>query len=160
MAYKYYFFYNILCVIILQSFAKQLSLRLNIQPFAEYAVAPYVGAWIETSNYRQQFEESFVAPYVGAWIETVQSLNYSKVDLSHPTWVRGLKHNLATDDNGKNQSHPTWVRGLKPYINYTKIIHVIVAPYVGAWIETLRLSYYLPTYFVAPYVGAWIETSL
>ena len=32
---------------------------------------------------------------------------------SHPTWVRGLKHN--TDDNFilHNVSHPTWVRGLK-----------------------------------------------
>ena len=70
MAYKYYFFYNILCVIILQSFAKQLSLRLNIQPFAEYAVAPYVGAWIETGEQNQ--------------------LN-KNLNPSHPTWVRGLK---------------------------------------------------------------------
>ena len=70
MAYKYYFFYNILCVIILQSFAKQLSLRLNIQPFAEYAVAPYVGAWIETLECVIDLRSCGVAPYVGAWIET------------------------------------------------------------------------------------------
>ena len=36
----------------------------------------------------------------------------------------------------------------------------MVAPYVGAWIETAeRLQRYFSEY-VAPYVGAWIETRL
>ena len=36
----------------------------------------------------------------------------------------------------------------------------LVAPYVGAWIETSQVSEFsLPTE-VAPYVGAWIETHL
>ena len=36
----------------------------------EFAVAPYVGAWIETRN-KSGCKGSFqVAPYVGAWIET------------------------------------------------------------------------------------------
>ena len=34
-----------------------------------------------------------------------------------------------------------------------------VAPYVGAWIETLHLRGGLSAPLVAPYVGAWIETS-
>ena len=35
---------------------------------------------------------------------------------------------------------------------------LLVAPYVGAWIETfLTLSSISPA-LVAPYVGAWIET--
>ena len=34
-----------------------------------YAVAPYVGAWIETDNYNKNLSQ--------VW--------------SHPTWVRGLK---------------------------------------------------------------------
>ena len=34
-----------------------------------------------------------------------------------------------------------------------------VAPYVGAWIETLCFYLFLLGYDVAPYVGAWIETS-
>ena len=33
-----------------------------------------------------------------------------------------------------------------------------VAPYVGAWIETLLLSILSLLLTVAPYVGAWIET--
>ena len=33
-------------------------------------VAPYVGAWIETSSCTQASPVPEVAPYVGAWIET------------------------------------------------------------------------------------------
>ena len=33
-------------------------------------VAPYVGAWIETSSTRLCGLAASVAPYVGAWIET------------------------------------------------------------------------------------------
>ena len=33
-------------------------------------VAPYVGAWIETSKLAQKLNQNGVAPYVGAWIET------------------------------------------------------------------------------------------
>ena len=36
--------------------------------------------------------------------------------------------------------------------------HCVVAPYVGAWIETCHSTSYLPFGRVAPYVGAWIET--
>ena len=34
-----------------------------------------------------------------------------------------------------------------------------VAPYVGAWIETLLYLISIFVFVVAPYVGAWIETS-
>ena len=57
--------------------------------------------------------------------------------LSHPTWVRGLKRS-GKDANGKE-----WK----------------VAPYVGAWIETVIVIDYRFEFLVAPYVGAWIETS-
>ena len=33
-------------------------------------VAPYVGAWIETSSKASPWTIYEVAPYVGAWIET------------------------------------------------------------------------------------------
>ena len=32
-----------------------------------------------------------VAPYVGAWIETSEYLSIDGDNKSHPTWVRGLK---------------------------------------------------------------------
>ena len=55
-------------------------------------VAPLVGAWIETSNLDDKEAALKVAPLVGAWIETDE--DYAVVnffDLSHPSWVRGLK---------------------------------------------------------------------
>lgn len=34
-----------------------------------FAVAPYVGAWIEISHFSVPSAYSLVAPYVGAWIK-------------------------------------------------------------------------------------------
>ena len=50
-------------------------MHIDIQPFAEYAVAPYVGAWIETLLIDRESICFAVAPYVGAWIETVWAWN-------------------------------------------------------------------------------------
>ena len=33
--------------------------------------------------------------------------------MSHPSWVRGLKHGNTVGDFYWNASHPSWVRGLK-----------------------------------------------
>ena len=88
-------------------------MHVDIQPFAEYAVAPYVGAWIETL--RGRLQRAFL------W--------------SHPTWVRGLKLETITNFLIFSLSHPTWVRGLKPF-GLDSIRLLDVAPYVGAWIET------------------------
>ena len=90
-------------------------MHVDIQPFAEYAVAPYVGAWIETLTI---------------------VVTCSK-KLSHPTWVRGLKHTYQDIANFAAK----------------------VAPYVGAWIETIIIRSIKFVKLVAPYVGAWIETS-
>ena len=51
-----------------------------------------------------------------------------------------------------------WVRGLKLLRIRCGLRYIVVAPYVGAWIETRleRLRVHRQT--VAPYVGAWIET--
>ena len=56
-----------------------------------YHVAPHVGAWIETSSNRM------------LWLHT----------LSHPMWVRGLKHEASDFAHLVKTSHPMWVRGLK-----------------------------------------------
>ena len=56
-----------------------------------------------------------VAPYVGAWIETTSSMSYIRGNTSHPTWVRGLKPVLSVLLLKLVRSHPTWVRGLKPF---------------------------------------------
>ena len=43
------------------------------------AVAPYVGAWIETLLCNQCFQFGNVAPYVGAWIETLKPEAMKKI---------------------------------------------------------------------------------
>ena len=40
------------------------------------AVAPFVGAWIETNSLKQLCQPPSVAPFVGAWIETPGRLMY------------------------------------------------------------------------------------
>ena len=134
-------------------------MHIDIQPFAEYAVAPYVGAWIETFAIHFIIEDWSVAPYVGAWIETHNKKRFSHQEMSHPTWVRGLKQ-LTEHKGDKNlKSHPTWVRGLKHLSMMRKMNSCSSHP---TWVRGLKLKWqtlrimYHP---VAPYVGAWIETS-
>ena len=57
-------------------------------------------------------------------------------------------------------SHLTWVRGLKHRLHPHQEPEKDVAPYVGAWIETLLGILRVFNNSVAPYVGAWIETPL
>ena len=57
-------------------------------------------------------------------------------------------------------SHPMWVRGLKHLETSIAWNETEVAPYVGAWIETFEGVQYGALSMVAPYVGAWIETSI
>ena len=74
-------------------------------------------------------------------------------------WERGLKlcegltrpHNIA--------SLPVWERGLKHLSAFQIICSVIVAPRVGAWIETTLCYIKTEQKGVAPRVGAWIETT-
>ena len=74
--------------------------------------------------------------------------------------MRGLKQSRQNQQiQGQSKSHPLWVRGLKhnPLILHYVLNHV--APFVGAWIETVRLLFFCTLTIVAPFVGAWIETS-
>ena len=96
-------------------------------------------------------------------------------------WVRGLKHVNLFLTWGEVESHPVWVRGLKLVVQaHTHDAVGVVAPRVGAWIETLPPDHWnqvvqshpvwvrgLKPIFnsgiryiliVAPRVGAWIET--
>ena len=102
--------------------------------------------------------------------------------MSHPVWVRGLKHgpnahgmlqglvaprvgawietaNLSGIWNDE-PSHPVWVRGLKRHLLVERFEIQIVAPRVGAWIETEKKMWASIDVMVAPRVGAWIETPL
>ena len=80
-------------------------------------VAPYVGAWIETFAVGGWLGSLVVAPYVGAWIETALNTTVKSKNMSHPTWVRGLKQQDSQAFSLGYKSHPTWVRGLKLYMS-------------------------------------------
>ena len=61
----------------------------------------------------QSEELAAVAPYVGAWIETYLLKHFAKHGVSHPMWVRGLKLIISHRASLRVGSHPMWVRGLK-----------------------------------------------
>ena len=89
---------------------------------------------------------------------------------------------MSQDSADELKSHPVWVRGLKLKIGLIDKPDTLVAPRVGAWIETpsivalydyeeshpvwvrgLKLSNSSSACgirVVAPRVGAWIETSI
>ena len=80
--------------------------------------------------------------------------------MSHPTWVRGLKHYLCQNKARPQEVAPyvgAWIETLQHRID---ILSGVVAPYVGAWIETGIPSILYSINLVAPYVGAWIETRM
>ena len=54
-------------------------------------------------------------------------------------------------------SLPLWERGLKFLALAKSPLSVIVAPFVGAWIEIGAPSFGNSDAAVAPFVGAWIE---
>ena len=101
-------------------------------------VAPRVGAWIETSIVESSPRLDTVAPRVGAWIETLLLLLFRLLVRSHPVWVRGLKPQSVVKSSRAFWSHPVWVRGLKPREKMPMKLLTMVAPRVGAWIETYQ----------------------
>ena len=64
---------------------------------------------------------------------------------------------LAYNDT-RLPSLPIRGRGLKQTSFFQNRVQAQVAPYTGAWIETLRNFTSYPNWLVAPYTGAWIET--
>ena len=99
-------------------------------------IAPYVGAWIETSSSASVQTSLSIAPYVGAWIETTKMMANQQRYIIAPyvgAWIETPDY-----PNGINTER--------------------IAPYVGAWIETSVNEIVLFVYNIAPYVGAWIET--
>ena len=123
----------------------------DIQLFAEYAVTPFVGVWIETNGETGYSRIEKVTPFVGVWIETyiieaiklrgkvtpfvgvwIETENTARLYdnvLSHPSWVCGLKPLVRSARPSHSESHPSWVCGLKlENVGVTKT----------AWGHTLR----------------------
>ena len=56
-----------------------------------WRVAPHMGAWIEIRPARPMVMALIVAPRMGAWIEITSRKPVNRFDMSHPTWMHGLK---------------------------------------------------------------------
>ena len=54
-------------------------------------VTPFVGVWIETFEANSISNSPNVTPFVGVWIETIGMQTQYRCELSHPSWVCGLK---------------------------------------------------------------------
>ena len=95
---------------------------------------------------------------MGAWIETRQQTATERERTSHPVWVRGLKHQMGALRHVNEVVAPrvgAWIE-TSPSLRGWRF--GCVAPRVGAWIETGLLRSSFRRTFVAPRVGAWIET--
>ena len=64
----------------------------------ENNVTPFVGVWIETIFRLLAYQKICVTPFVGVWIETQSSYYNQMSGLSHPSWVCGLKHYQALQE--------------------------------------------------------------
>ena len=64
-------------------------------------VTPCVGVWIETFDRMPVGSEDFVTPCVGVWIETFNREFNNTLFWSHPAWVCGLKHRIASKRGGR-----------------------------------------------------------
>ena len=119
-----------------------------------------MGAWIETCARAASGPCRAVAPRVGAWIETGLTERYRSVkEVSRPAWARGLKHGAQDWPAPPAGSRPAWARGLKRGRRRGLRNRPLVAPRVGAWIETRWAMVLIAGLSqVAPRVGAWIET--
>ena len=54
------------------SWVRGLKLNVDATNLALHFVAPFMGAWIETSVSGGTSDDGPVAPFMGAWIETVK----------------------------------------------------------------------------------------
>ena len=74
------------------SWVRGLKLPIGRKCEGIMEVAPFMGAWIEIPPGDNMYTNNKVAPFMGAWIEIcTYDSNNLLTDMSHPSWVRGLK---------------------------------------------------------------------
>ena len=78
-----------------------------------YAVAPFVGAWIEICTVKVKSVLGSVAPFVGAWIEICHSVLCDSFLSSLRSSERGLKSTKASNETVEKESLRSSERGLK-----------------------------------------------
>ena len=80
-------------------------MHCDIQPFAEYAVTPFVGVWIETLKEKGGIFEPEVTPFVGVWIETQRCRGSRKAAQVTPfvgVWIETRNRRLIYGNNKRH----------------------------------------------------------
>ena len=79
--------------------------------------------------------------------------------MSPLAWGRGLKHGFCTPHDGQQLVAPRVGAWIETHCSRKGKGRTHVAPCAGAWIETFILPRKAPLHTVAPCAGAWIETA-
>ena len=95
-----------------------------------------------------EIKNRLVAPHVGAWIETYyRAYHYAPCHCRTPCGCVDWNCLWFCCRFRHIWSHPMWVRGLKLVLYIVSLRHRLVAPHVGAWIETqCRILYWMSYY--------------
>ncbi len=118
---------------------------------------PSRGRGLKRPATRQTEKRPTVAPFTGAWIETLTAGFGWLPRPSPPSRGRGLKQRRNCRRLANGMSPPSRGRGLKHLHGRNQKCWQGVAPFTGAWIETLRSCQALFDAVVAPFTGAWYE---
>ena len=102
--------------------------------------------------------QDLVASFTDAWIETLITPKAPAAAPSHLLQMRGLKPDMLTDVTSPDGSHLLQMRGLKPSALLNSRMHVEVASFTDAWIETASATSTGVRIVVASFTDAWIET--
>ena len=97
---------------------------------------------------------------MGAWIEMFADDCRAWLPMSLPTWERGLKFKRTIIKQISVMVAPYMGAWIEIELRFGSCEVSMVAPYMGAWIEICSLTMYLNNGIVAPYMGAWIEINL
>ena len=83
--------------------------------------------------------EQIVTPYVGVWIEIASTARAVITARSPPMWGCGLKYLKSRKLVERHGSPPMWGCGLKLLLSIGLLQLEDVTPYVGVWIEILKI---------------------
>jgi hypothetical protein len=133
-----------LCSIILVCYELTVSLPSRERGLKPWPIVKFITQWN-------------VAPFTGAWIETSTTLTQRGLIVSLPSRERGLKLCRIAAAGPLPASLPSRGRGLKPLFRGSGRIWDQVAPFTGAWIETKLLMPADLWSWVAPFTGAWLN---
>ena len=99
-----------------------------------------MGAWIETPQIKRVIHAVLSLPSWERGLKRCTIYIQQNRIMSLPSWERGLKQEIYNPKEEDTPSLPSWERGLKPTPTHIIVLTQRVAPFMGAWIETFKLT--------------------